>query len=158
MLRVLQICESQFADYDTFLLTYNGIEGLTYTIKTVNGLPQFVLTSSDVVSQAANAIRTNGVAYMSDASFDFLKKLNQNGYNYADKVSGTPFRNAVWGGLPSDSMYKATVEKMIRENFMLFITGERNINQFDTFVSELNKAGLDQLTKEANDWYNRFNK
>ena len=50
-------------------------------------------------------------------------------------------------------MYKSVVEQKIQENYYAFISGARDINEFDQFVTEPNSAGLEQLTKEANEWY-----
>ena len=82
-------------------------------------------------------------------------------YIYADKVgkfdAGLP--NLVWGSLPSGPTYKQAVEKMAIEYYTQFITGAKDVEkEWDAFTAAINKAGLEVLTKEAQAWYDKFNK
>jgi len=44
----------------------------------------------------------------------------------------------------------------IQENTIKFIMGDRSLDEFDAFVAELDKMGLQDSLKIANDAYARF--
>ena len=45
----------------------------------------------------------------------------------------------------------STLEKMEKETMLKILTGEEDINAFDTFVKEWMEAGGEQITKEVNE-------
>ena len=51
----------------------------------------------------------------------------------------------------------ATISAKVEEANVLFITGQKSFDEWDSYIAELNKAGLEQLTKEANEWYKQYN-
>jgi len=58
-------------------------------------------------------------------------------------------------GLPTKAMIekKPTVDKMWAETLTRLITGELDMSAYDSFVETANGLGLEEMTKEANDWY-----
>ena len=74
---------------------------------------------------------------------------------YADKVAVFPnkYSTKMMAPLPSEATIAAELNKKAREEYMKFITGRRPLSEWDKYVEEMNKAGLEQLNKEANDWY-----
>lgn len=58
-------------------------------------------------------------------------------------------------GAPTPTMVerRATLEKMEKEVFVRIIMGEAPVDEFDKFVEDWNKLGGEQMTAEANQWY-----
>lgn len=58
-------------------------------------------------------------------------------------------------GAPTPTMVerRATLEKLEREVFIKIIMGAAPIDEFDKFVEDWNKLGGEQMTVEANEWY-----
>ncbi|WP_166239597.1 extracellular solute-binding protein [Paenibacillus turpanensis] len=80
----------------------------------------------------------------------------RNKWAYDNKYDVGAVRNKLIGALPSDAKYKAELLKMRDEAIISIITGDKPIEYFDTFVEKWNKAGGEQLTKEANEWYSKM--
>ena len=55
--------------------------------------------------------------------------------------------------LPSSSEYKGTLDTLRLTAHCEFITGQRSLNDWDKYVSEWMSAGGEQLTKEAQEYY-----
>lgn len=159
--KILEIQEKVASDPQVYTLTMYGIKGVTYDMKKAGNseVMSYIGDYSDSANKAKMGLDTNGLGYMLGNNFDLLKASNPVRYTYADKVSpSSTFANVVWAGLPSSPQFKAGIDKKVKEAYILFITGERKLEEFDKFVDELNKAGLEQLTKEANEWYKTFEK
>ena len=87
-------------------------------------------------------------------NFDFGEAVGKKDFDYAHKVADFQgYTNKVWAGLPSSGQYTGILESKAKEAIVLFITGQRSLEEFDQYVQEMNTAGLSQLTKEANEWY-----
>lgn len=58
-------------------------------------------------------------------------------------------------GAPTETMTEklSTLETMRDEVYTKIIIGESPIDAFDTFVEDFNKLGGEDITKEANEWY-----
>lgn len=82
----------------------------------------------------------------------------RNKWAYDHKYDVGALRNKLIGSLPSDAKYKAELLKMRDEAIISIITGDKPIDYFDTFVEKWYKAGGEQLTKEANEWYANMKK
>lgn len=65
--------------------------------------------------------------------------------------------NEAFAGAPTKTMVErlATLEKMEKEVFVKIIMGAAPIEEFDKFVSDWNKLGGEEITKEVNEWYNQ---
>jgi putative aldouronate transport system substrate-binding protein len=157
--KILEINEKLITDDKINTLAGWGIPNLTYKVQP-NGLKTFIGDLVNNSKAATFGLSNNGIFYMGTNNFERYKKDFPYRYSLMDKVGNyTPgYQNAVWAGLPSYPMLKPAIEKKIRESYMLFITGDKKIEDFDNFVEDLNKSGLDQLTKEANDWYHKYHK
>ena len=157
MKKVLEINEKMCSDYDFYMLVRYGIKDLHYKVTDI-GVVYTDLTK-DNKDKAKLGLNTNGIGYAVTNNVEFHKRSAIAFCNYLDKHKHTDnYVNVVWGGLPSYPQYKAAIDKKIKENYFLFITGERSLDEFDKFVDELNKAGLEELTVEANEWYTKYNK
>ncbi|MFC3800508.1 extracellular solute-binding protein [Cohnella sp. GCM10012308] len=73
------------------------------------------------------------------------------GQNYVD--GGLLMKNAYYGPpTPGMTEKKAILDKLVLETFTKIILGSP-LSDFDKFVSDWNKLGGEQITKEVNDWY-----
>lgn len=69
------------------------------------------------------------------------------------KHDGAGYENALKTALPSESKYKDSLLQLQKETFTAIINSEKPLEEFDKFVEQWKKQGGDQLTKEANEWY-----
>lgn len=158
MEKVMSMLEAYNSDDETFLLFYGGIKGETYYLDygCIRG-PEELQKNPE--KSRAYAYGPNGMAILCN-NFDLQLKytMRKEQKEYADKVASYTFNweNALIGALPSSGQYKATVEKKVEEGYQLFITGKKSMDEWDSFVADLGSSGLDVLTKEAGDWYNKY--
>ncbi len=68
----------------------------------------------------------------------------ENGRYYRERFTGAPTRAMV--------RKKVTLDQMEKEEFIKIIMGETPIDGFDKFVSDWNKLGGADITKEVNEW------
>lgn len=157
MERILQICEAYDSNFDDFLLVQRGIKDQTYSEKKVGNDMSYSYIGAAADSKATKVLGTdtNGIGYLSGNNFDFTKKLSAYADRYADKYAkfATEYASPIIGTLPSQTQYQDALNKKMTQNHIEFITGKLSLDQWDKQLDELNKAGLTQLTKEANDWY-----
>lgn len=64
---------------------------------------------------------------------------------YREKFTGAPTRTMV--------VNKTTLDKLEKEEFIKIIMGAASIEEFDKFVSDWNKLGGADITREVNEWY-----
>jgi putative aldouronate transport system substrate-binding protein len=55
--------------------------------------------------------------------------------------------------LPSMLEHKAIIDRLFHEMCIKIISGQEPIDSFDSFISQMNEAGLQQMTEEINEWY-----
>ena len=121
-----------------------------------------MLTKTEPSERAAYGLGTNGLDRISNLAWDSepgQRNAQSHLYKYAAEVggSGEGRPNLVWGDYPSKSLYIADVEALTIEAYTEFITGSRDVaTEWDEFVAEMNKAGLLELTKDAQAWWDTF--
>lgn len=150
MKKILEICEALNTDHDFYMLTGYGREGIDYEM---NG--KAVVSKIDRKQGHSLGLATNGIQYLVN-NFEFVENdpdSEEVAFSKKYGQTGKAYTNVVWGGLPSDTTYKEIIKQKVEENYFAFIIGNRDIGEFDAFVQELNAAGLEQLTKEAREWY-----
>lgn len=69
---------------------------------------------------------------------------------------GIMTQNKLQVALPSEAKYRAELTKIRDEAYISIITGDKPIDHFDVFVEKWMDMGGEQLTKEANEWYENF--
>lgn len=155
--KILEMFEASVGNFDDFLLIQRGVKDKTYTAKKVGSNDYYTYIGEAADVKAAKVIGTDsgGIGYLTGNNFDFTKKLNAYTFAYSDKYAkfATEYANPILGTLPSQIQYQDAINKMMTQNHIEFITGKLSIDEWDKKLEELNKAGLTQLTKEANDWY-----
>lgn len=151
--KILQIHEKINSDFEFYKLTTIGIENEDYTYDSSTGYYDRSLFAAKNLSAASAGLNTNGIAFVQN-NFDFGEAVGKKDFDYAHKVADFQgYTNKVWAGLPSSGQYTGILESKAKEAIVLFITGQRSLEEFDQYVQEMNTAGLSQLTKEANEWY-----
>jgi len=153
--KILQMFNWPAESSENWLINYAGYEGEHYSLKQ-QGKNRIITMNPGVADDPATS-NTNGFAqffYWLDTasyeiavpSFSSFAKINQ-----LDKFG---VENLLQAPLASASKYSAELDKMRMEAYFEIITGKQTIDYFDTFVKNWRNAGGDQLTKEANEWYN----
>lgn len=83
--------------------------------------------------------------YGVNGTFRNMEQYKANGQFLPEKFVGAPTKTM--------AEKKTTLEKMEKEMFIKIIMGAAPIDEFDKFVSDWNKLGGADMTKEVNDWY-----
>lgn len=63
------------------------------------------------------------------------------------------FNNFTTAETPAMQQKRTTVDDKILEFYSQVIMGIKSIDEWDTFISEVNGLGLTEITEEANEWY-----
>lgn len=154
MSKILEINQSIMTNYEDFIFAYWGREGIDYKYEN-----EIYVPTIDTKTRISYGLAMHGIGRL--LNYDFAKKnepkakfeLSEKHANYTDD-----YQNLIWGGLPSDLQYKSIISSKIDEAYIAFITGKRPAEEFDRFVQELYNSGLDKLTDEANEWYEKYGK
>ncbi|WP_024831723.1 extracellular solute-binding protein [Ruminiclostridium josui] len=83
--------------------------------------------------------------YGKNGAFRNMVEYKNNGQLLSEKFVGAPTTTM--------AEKKTTLEKMEKEVFIKIIMGAAPISDFDKFVSDWNKLGGADMTKEVNEWY-----
>lgn len=152
---ILRVLDAIAMDYETYMMVQYGVEGEHYDI--VDGGPVRREQYIDP-AQAAATIGTN---------FFWFNLQNPAMIHYDNPDEKQAFKEMVnkpeivrmsdamqMRVLPSFEANRDALTKLLRESMLKFVTGETDLDQgFDNFVAEMNRIGLEQATKEANDIY-----
>ncbi|WP_169088487.1 extracellular solute-binding protein [Paenibacillus sp. PL91] len=91
-----------------------------------------------------------------NANAQFEKVFGETGsFRYMNEyVNNNLFKMDEFYGASTDAMKNRlkTIEQAVIEYYTKVIMGSDSIDNFDKFVSQLNKLGLEDVTKEVNDW------
>ncbi len=148
--KILNIFETLNSDFDEYIFANYGREGIEWEMR--DGL--YCNLVEDV--QERRGLGIANCLMLATVNLEFGDRTSapeQREYAKKHAQHVKDYQRVVWGGLPSDVMYKAIVTQKIEENYYEFIAGTRSLDEWDAFVAELNAAGLETLTKEANEWY-----
>ncbi|MFC0329065.1 extracellular solute-binding protein [Paenibacillus sepulcri] len=154
---ILKMVETLATDEEAYLMTSYGEEGVNYDIAEGGGVvprPEFtdpIQATSALGINFFSPIKGNNplmlkIDYPAE-KVAFRTQVNDKGI--------TPITDAMqMKTLPSWDANKDALQKMAKEYELKFILGEADTDKgFDTFISEMNKAGLEQATAEANEVY-----
>lgn len=156
--RLLEIIDDMMMDLDTATQVSRGIEGETYEIVDFNGgkaVKMLVANNTDAVNPMGAAA---WFMFTEEYSFDFQYMAYAEDFAWFDKYmadKNVGYTNAIFGALPSQTMYKAECDKILNEGYIAIITGEKPLDYFDEMVAQWNKAGGEILTQEATEVYKR---
>ncbi|GIP38463.1 hypothetical protein J31TS4_17430 [Paenibacillus sp. J31TS4] len=150
--RIMQIWDSIYGDYDLFMKVKFGDLNKTYEMSGLQ--PKMKQEFSKNEEQAKLGLH---ITFSPFANPDFAAKWadpkDKEKTNALFKYDGAGYENAVKITLPSQAKYSKNLEKLQRETFASIINGDKPHDEFDKFVQQWMKDGGEQLTKEANEWY-----
>lgn len=155
--KIIEINNRLMTDFDFYVLVLKGLEGEHYKIEDDRYITT-IDTSQDPNIKAKLGLNTNGIGYLLGNQFEFATETQPDKYEVAEKIAThNGYAPAIVGVLPSAGQYMANIKAKVDEATILFITGEKSFDEWDSYIAELNKAGLKTLTKEANELYNKYN-
>ena len=149
---------------------YYGIEGISYEViddypyftdyvkNNPDGLPFAQALSQYDYSPANGPFLANGdysIQTYSDAQKNALKVWSDNdcGDHYVATVIGPAPEYA-----DEYSFIKSEVDTYVSENFALFITGERSLDEFDAYLDTLKSMNVDRMVEIYQAAFDAFNK
>ena len=161
--------EEEYAKYltnDTGIPSFALHETMFKTLNPLKNLEQY-----RIVSKALEDNNTEGLNAEQLTTYDQIVKYREGdmslagaektfGKDSAFQVMDTYYTNDMFMmdeffGAPTDTMKQKM--QLIRDKEMEYFTkvimGEESADNFDKFVAELNKLGLDKITEEVNAWY-----
>lgn len=152
--RIMQIWDTVYGDFETFVKVKYGDKGVHHE----NGPDGHTIVMKEGFKTNEEMAKIGAhITFSPFAQPDFSKKLQDPKRIGANdkyfKFEGAGYENAVKSPLPSDSKYSKNLLKLQQDTFTAIINGEKPLEEFDKFVEEWKSSGGDQLTKEANEWY-----
>lgn len=157
MEKILEITEASVSNFDDFMLVSRGIKDVTYKEEKVGSSVYYTIIGQAADPNTTKVIGTesSGVGYSTANNYEFRKKLDVFRYKFLDQYCkfGAEFVNPIIATLPSQAQFLSGINKQMAQNHVEYITGKLSVDEWEKKLDELNKAGLIQLTKEANDWY-----
>ena len=163
--RLLEIIdEMNCSSIENSAMAARGMPGEQHEIVEWAGVKSLVNMPDVVPNVTNNGIgAANWFAFIEESgNFDYQKVVYaQDFYWYdhhmKDVVPNEGYMSAIFGALPSQSMYKAECDKIVNEGYVAIITGDKPIDYFDDMVKQWYAAGGETLTKEASELYVRQN-
>ncbi|HHV97281.1 MAG TPA: ABC transporter substrate-binding protein [Clostridiaceae bacterium] len=154
--KLLQICE-YFSDKENVVTVYKGIEGKHWKVND-QGIVVSIGKYADVAEQAKIGAHCTFTHHIDP---DVLHTKINVGYAEFAKSIGCDkdiLRNQLKMPLKSASKYQSELDRLRDEMIVAIVTGDKPVDYFDEFVKIYNEAGGDELTKEANEWYQSIKK
>jgi putative aldouronate transport system substrate-binding protein len=159
-------------EYETYLASDNGIPSFMMhetMFKTANAL-----SSLNSYRNVTKAFETNDTSTLNAEDLNYYNSVQK--YRDGDKsMAGTEkvfgeegsmaamdyyytndmFVMDEFYGAPTDTMKQKMqlIKDKEMEYYTKVIMGEKSVDDFDQFVEELNKMGLDKIAEEVNEWY-----
>lgn len=141
-----------FSSYENMLTAKNGIKGVHWDFNDKNQ----IVYLDDKYQQYTERAKIGAHTVMTtlcSLEWNNVGKEDEVAWREKTKASFGAIENKLQTVLPSESLYSVELEKLRSEAYISIISGEKDLDYFDEFVSKWNKSGGSQLTKEANEWY-----
>ncbi len=132
------------SDFETYVLGYWGIEGEHYTVN-----DKGVYARTEAYAGNAEQIKA-GVGVIVNGTAEFAKKTNPLNYEWLDKYRTAGYSDITVPQTESASLYLEDLKKLTLETYIKFITGEKNLSEWDSFVEQFNKNGGAKIIEEIN--------
>ena len=166
--RVLTMLNDMYSDEEVALRVVWGVKGETYdyndpAVGEASGLKYLPPYDSDTNARAKLGIGQSGFFSMLQplatwAAPDVTEKYTPAEIQEIQKkyLLGGKYQDAILRVvLPSATLYSSNLDKLKVVNYSMFITGERDLAEWDNFVSEWMSSGGETLTKEAQEYYDK---
>lgn len=156
--RLLEIIDDMMMDLDNAIMVSRGMPGVHHEVVDWNDKKVIKM----LVENNTSAVNGIGAAawfmFTEEYSYDFQHMAYAYDFAWYDaymKDYNKGYTNAIFGTLPSNSLYAAEGNKILNEGYTAMITGERPIEYFDDMVKQWENAGGNVLTEEANELYQK---
>lgn len=151
--KVFNIIETiGFSSYENKLTAQNGIKGKHWDFndkKQIVYLDEKYQKYTERAKIGAHTVMTTlSSQKWNDIGNEAMAEWNEKNHAFEGSIE-----NKLKTVLESETLYSVELDKLRSEAYIAIITGEKDLDYFDKFVSEWKKGGGDQLTKEANEWY-----
>ena len=152
--RIMEMWDAFYSDFDLFIKVKYGDKDVHWEY----GPDGRSIVMKEGFKKNDEMAKIGGhITFTPFAQPDFVMKLaSEQSVESAKKnfsFPGAGYSDAVKAPLPSDGKYKKDLIKLQQDTFTAIINGDKPLDAFDQFVEEWKKSGGDQLTKEANEWY-----
>jgi putative aldouronate transport system substrate-binding protein len=148
VIRILQVIEDQRVDYDSYQLASSGVEGTHWERDNASQM----ISLKEGYRQREHL--AEGASIFVFQSLEFQAKDKTKLTEFANQYYDFPgYVNELVVALPSESNFRADLEKLRDQYYTEIISGKKSVDAFDEFVEKWNKQGGDQLKKEADEWY-----
>lgn len=162
---LMQWCNYMYTDEGALLCNY-GIEGESFEFNE-NHVPVF----TDLVLNNPEGMSTTVALFMyclDRGPFYRDETREQSGYTEDQKAASEIWQSnlSVGRGIGSTMLnteesdkvnqYYGDIKTHIEENVLNFITGQRDLSEFDAFVTEVEDMGIDEVTACYQDAYERY--
>ncbi|MCT4544889.1 MAG: extracellular solute-binding protein [Vallitalea sp.] len=142
---ILNIIEQNSSDFDTYVLNRYGIEGKHHKIND-KGIYEKMDPYNDLVEGGKVGIDALSIGFNSD----FEKKAAPTKYTFLDKFKTEGYSDVLVPSTKAAEQYLTDLKTFTLNAYIKIITGEEDIDYFDTFVKEFNKLGGKQIIEEIN--------
>lgn len=152
--RIMEILDTIYGDYETYLFVRNGEKGTHWDLNE-DGV---TIEQKDGFQSPEELANIGGhITFAPFGQPDFgAKNARKEDREFSEKnflFEGAGHENVVKAGLPSEAKYMDNLIKLQQETFTKIINGSADIDEFDAFVEDWLEEGGEELTKEANEWY-----
>ncbi len=146
--RILYMTEQWLFDLDNSLLLNNGVQGTHWDMDEERNI--YKLNGYNNAEKMHKEAIQIGIVTGGGIDGHFGQGTQQ----FIDKYFRYPgLSNELFITLPSESIYRPDLEKLRDQYYTEIITGKRSIDAFDEYLEKWYASGGEQLTKEANEWY-----
>lgn len=146
--RILYITDQWLFNLDNYLMVNNGVRGTHWDMDEERNI--YKLGNYDNSELA----HKEGIFINIISGGAFTGEFNLSSQRFIDKYFRYPgLSNELFITLPSESIYRPDLEKLRDQYYTEIITGKLSVDAFDEFLDKWYTSGGEQLTKEANEWY-----
>lgn len=154
--RLLEIIDDMMMDVEKSTMASRGMPGEQYEIidwNNAKSIKMLVENNTDAVGRLGAGA---WFMFTEEYNYDFQYMAYAQDFAWfdahmADKNVG--YMTAIFGTLPSQTLYKTECDKILNEGFISIINGEKPVDSFDDLVASWYAAGGQVMTDEANELY-----
>lgn len=157
--KIFEILRAESSDEETINMTSMGVKGTHWDFAdsgASSGATKFLTGFEKQEQRDAIGARLFSLGNITTRSYRDKysnPKLNEAVRKYSSAPNWTDA--LLFAALPSDGKYKKDLTALTQKYFAQFISGEIPLSDFDKYVTEWKAKGGDELTKEANEMYQK---
>ncbi|WP_284645664.1 extracellular solute-binding protein [Paenibacillus silviterrae] len=157
--KLFEILRAQSSDEETINMTSLGVKGTHWDFAengATSGATKFLAGFEKQEQRDQTGVRLFSLGNITTQTY--REKYSNPKLNDAIKATSSAPRwtdALLFSALPSDAKYKKDLTSLMQKYFAQIISGELPLSDFDKYVTEWRAKGGDQLTKEANEMYQK---